>query len=82
MSVDTVYQEHQRVVLTDDIDEKRLKAGDVGAVVHIYPGSEAYVVEFLTLDGYTEAIVHVRASQIRPVSKSDITHAREIDVAV
>ena len=75
-------KEHDRVVLTDDIYEKRLKVGDVGAVVHIYPGAEAYVVEFLTLDGYTEAVVHVRASQIRPVSKSDITHARSIDVAV
>ena len=68
--------------MTDDIDEKRLKAGDVGTVVHIFLGSAAYIVEFLTLDGYTEAIVHVRASQIRPVSKSDITHARKIDVAV
>ena len=75
-------KEHNRVVLTDDIDEKRLKAGDVGTIVHIFPDSAAYVVEFLTLDGYTEAVVHVRGSQIRPVSKSDITHARNIDVAV
>lgn len=75
-------KEHDRVVLTGDMDEKRLKAGDVGVVVHIFPGAEAYVVEFLTLDGYTEAVVHVRGSQIRPVSKSDITHARNIDVAV
>ena len=80
--MDVPYQEHDRVVLTDDIDEKRLKAGDVGAIVHIFPGAEAYVVEFLTLDGYTEAVAHVRASQIRPVSKSDITHACKIDVAV
>ena len=65
--------------MTDDIDEKRLKAGDVGTIVHIFPGAEAYVVEFLTLDGYTEVIAHVRASQVRPVSKSDITHARNID---
>ena len=75
-------KEHDRVVLTDDIDEKRLKAGDVGTIVHIFPGAEAYVVEFMTLDGYTEAIVHVEESQIRPVSKSDITHARKIDIAV
>ena len=76
------YQERDRVVLTDDIDEKRLKAGDVGTIVHIYPSAAAYVVELLTLDGYTEAVVHVQGSQIRPVSKSDITHARKIDVAV
>ena len=75
-------KDHDRVVLTDDIDEKRLKAGDVGTIVHIFPDSSAYVVEFLTLDGYTEAVVHLRGSQIRPVSKSDITHARNIDVAV
>ena len=75
-------KEHDRVVLTDDIDEKRLKAGDVGAIVHIYPSQDAFVVEFLTLDGYTEAVAHVRENQIRPVSKSDITHARKINVAI
>ena len=80
--MDVTYQEHDRVVLTDDIEEKRLKSGDVGVIVHIYPGQDAFVVEFLTLDGYTEAVAHVRKNQIRPVSKSDITHARKINVAI
>ena len=77
-----IYKEHDRVVLTDDIEEKKLKSGDVGAIVHVYPSQDAFVVEFLTLDGYTEAVAHVRENQIRLVSKSDITHARKINVAI
>ena len=75
-----MHKEHDRVVLTDDISEKRLKSGDVGTIVHVYPDADAFTVEFLTLDGYTEAVAHVRGDQIRPVSKSDITHARNIEV--
>ena len=77
-----MHREHDRVVLTDDISEKRLKSGDVGTIVHVYPDADAFAVEFLTLDGYTEAVAHVRGDQIRPVSKSDITHARNVEAVV
>jgi hypothetical protein len=30
-------KEHDRVVLTADVPAERLKAGDVGTIVHIYP---------------------------------------------
>lgn len=77
-----MHKEHDRVVLTDDISEKGLKVGDVGAIVHVYPGVDAFVVEFLTLDGYTAVVVDVRGSQIRPVSKSDITYAPNMETMV
>jgi hypothetical protein len=38
----------------------------------------AYEVEFIGPDGNTGAVVTVEASQVRPVGKRDITHAREL----
>ena len=71
-------EEHDRIVLTDDISDFGLKAGDVGTIVHMYPNGEAFEVEFLTLDGNTAALASVLPSQARPVTHTDITHAREI----
>lgn len=75
-------KEHDRIVLTQDIPESGLRAGDVGTIVHIYRQGEAFEVEFLALDGETVAIATALASQVRPVSSGDITHAREIRRAV
>lgn len=70
--------EHDRVVLTAALHDEGLEAGDIGAVVHIYPGREAYEVEFVTLTGKTAAVVTVSAEQVRPVGSSEIPHAREL----
>jgi len=69
-------KEHDRVVLRKEIPEQGLKAGDVGTVVHVYKKGEAFEVEFVTLDGETVAIATLVASQIRPVQRKEITHAR------
>ena len=69
-------KEHERVVLKEGIPEQGLKTGDVGTVVHIYKKGEAFEVEFLTLHGETVAIATLNASQVRPVLKREITHAR------
>lgn len=74
-------KEHDQVVLTSDLPEAGMKAGDVGTVVHIYPHGEAYEVEFFTLHGKTAAIATVRPPQLRPVSPHDIAHARTSEVA-
>ena len=58
-----------------------LEAGDVGTVVHVYKDGEAYEVEFVTLDGHTAAVATLEASQVRPVTRRDITHVRELQVA-
>ena len=71
-------KEHERVVLKTDLPAEKLEAGDVGTVVHIYRGGRAYEVEFTTLDGSTAAVVTVSAASVRPVSKRDITHVREM----
>lgn len=73
-------KELERVVLTAPVPEHGLEAGDVGTVVHVYEDGLAYEVEFLALDGHTAAVVTVEASQVRPVSRNEITHARSLAV--
>ena len=71
-------KEHDRVVLNATIPSEGLEAGDVGTVIHVYKDGEAYEVEFLTLDGHTAAVATIEASQLRPVTRRDITHVREL----
>ena len=72
-------QEHQRVVLAENLPAERLESGDVGTIVHVYRDGVAFEVEFLTLDGHTLTIVTVDSSQVRPVTSGDLTHARLIE---
>jgi hypothetical protein len=74
-------KEHERVVLTAAVPNESLESGDVGTVVHVYRDGEAYEVEFVALDGHTAAVVTLEASQVRPVSHREITHARELSAA-
>jgi hypothetical protein len=74
-------KEHERVVLTVAVPDERLEPGDVGTVVHVYRDGQAYEVEFVALDGHTAAVARLEASQIRPVSGREITHARELRAA-
>jgi hypothetical protein len=71
-------KEHDRVVLTEDLADEKLTAGDVGTVVHIYRGGEAFEVEFVSLGGETVAIATLANTQIRPVERGEITHARRV----
>ena len=64
-------KEHDRIVLTTDLPEDGLAAGDVGTVVHVYAQGAAYEVEFFTLDGRTAAVVTIEASQVRPVQRTE-----------
>ena len=74
-------KEHDCVVLTKNLPEESLEAGDVGTVVHIHKGGAAYEVEFVTLAGKTLAVATVEASALRPVGKRDISHVRELQAA-
>ena len=71
-------KEHDCIVLTQDIPDEGLQAGDVGTAVHIHQHGAAYEVEFVTLTGETVAVATVLSSQLRPVSKQDIAHVREL----
>lgn len=71
-------REHERAILTDDLPEVGLKAGDVGTIVHVYGDGRAYEIEFFTLDGHTLDVVTVEASQVRQVSRREVMHARPL----
>lgn len=74
-------KEHDLVVLTEDVPEEGLAAGDVGTVVHIHNQGEGYEVEVVTLAGDTIAVASLLARQVRPVSEKDISHVRELQPA-
>ena len=74
-------KEHDCVVLTKNLPEESLEAGDVGTVVHIHKDGAAYEVEFVTLAGRTVAVATVEASALRPVGTRDISHVRELQAA-
>lgn len=67
------------IVLTHDIKNRGLKEGDMGAVVQVYDGGEAFEVEFVTAEGKTVALLTLHPSDIRKVAKNEILHAREIN---
>jgi len=71
-------KEHDCVVLTSDVPDEGLVAGDVGTVVHIHKGGEGYEVEFMTLTGETVAIITLLAGQVRPLNHRDLAHTREL----
>jgi hypothetical protein len=71
-------KEHDCIVLTDDLPDDGLEAGDVGTVVHIHSEGTAFEVEFVTLTGQTVAVATVLATQLRPVSRDDLSHVRRV----
>jgi hypothetical protein len=74
-------REHDCVVLTHSLPAEGLEAGDVGTVVHVHAEGAAYEVEFVTLTGETVAIATVAAEHLRPITRRDITHVRELSAA-
>jgi hypothetical protein len=76
-----VIKEHDFVVLTEDLPDESLKAGDIGTVVSVHENGAGYELEFMTLAGETIAIVTLIESQVRPAAKREIPHARELAAA-
>ena len=65
------------VVLTRDIADRGLKAGDLGAIVEGYE-PDAVEVEFVTAAGRTQALVTLRASDVRKLEPSDMIAVRAV----
>ncbi len=70
--------ELDRVILTTDIPDYGLEAGDIGTVVLLHQGGKGYEVEFVTLSGETVVVVSLFAEQVRSISSREIAHARAI----
>jgi hypothetical protein len=69
------FELYSDVILTRDIGERGLRAGDVGTVVerHVVPGAseEGYSVEFFDMTGNTVAVAAVPASALRIPTPTD-----------
>ncbi len=74
-------RELDSVILTEDLAEHHLKAGDIGKVVLVHGQDEGYEVEFMALDGETVAVVSALPHQVRPIQRGEIAHARVIEPA-
>jgi hypothetical protein len=62
------------VILTTDLPQEGLKAGDVGTVVehHVVPGMETGCsVEFFDMTGQTVGVITVSASLLRTPTPAD-----------
>ena len=74
-------KELDRFVLTEDLPDHGLKAGDLGTIVmaHVpdgsYTGPEGYTAEFTYLTGETRAVVDLRPDQVRPAREGEVARA-------
>ncbi|GGM92634.1 hypothetical protein GCM10010967_27270 [Dyadobacter beijingensis] len=66
------------IVLTEDLPELDLKAGDLGTIVLAHARNAAFEVEFCTLDGMTVAVETLLPHQIRAINGGEIAHARKL----
>lgn len=72
---------YRDVILTADLPEHGLCAGDVGTVVerHVAPGREdGYSVEFFDMTGRTVAVVTLAGSRFRSPTAADRPSARTL----
>jgi hypothetical protein len=69
------FELYRKVILTRDIPEEGLRAGDVGTLVdrHVVPGvaEEGYSIEVFDMTGNTVAVVAVPGSAVRVPTAAD-----------
>ena len=72
------YKVLDTIVLMTELPEYKLRKGDLGAVIHVYEpdGSE---VEFVTASGRTEALVTLKANNVRLVFDNDLVAVRSFN---
>ena len=70
-----LFDMYGEVILTRDVPDRGLRAGDVGTIVeqHVVPGvpEKGYSVEFFDMTGNTVAVVAVPASALRLPTPAD-----------
>ncbi|MCI0336008.1 MAG: DUF4926 domain-containing protein [Acidobacteria bacterium] len=68
-----------QIVLTTDLPQYGLQAGDIGTVVLLHQDGAGYEVEFMTLDGETLAVASLYANQVRPIGQREIACVRTVE---
>ena len=71
-------KELDAVALAKDLPDHRLKAGDLGTIVHVYDPAGPYEVEFVRANGWTVALIRLDATDIRALDEMDILNARRM----
>lgn len=71
-------KELDQIVLTANLPEHSLQAGDIGTVVLVHQEGAGYEVEFVALNGETLAVVTLFAAQVRPIAPREIARVRTI----
>ena len=66
-----------KVVLTRDFPDEKLKKGDLGTVISAYDDDQGYLVEFASLAGETVAILALEVKDVREIKATDLAHVRE-----
>jgi hypothetical protein len=69
------------VVITRDLPECGLVAGDIGVVAHLYADTHRVEVEFVSGEGATIAVETLSVDDVRPVGAREILHARPLQSA-
>jgi hypothetical protein len=79
------FRELDTVVLTRDVPEAGLRAGDLGAVVFVYNrggdsgvSPDALEVEFVTAAGRTQAVLTLTVADVRAVRDDDLLAVRPV----
>jgi hypothetical protein len=74
-----------RVILSVDLPEEQLMAGDMGTIVEHHPATaaypEGYEVEFFAGNGETLAVVSVPATALRQATRKEVMHVRPLAAA-
>ena len=65
------------VVLARDIPEHELKAGDLGAIVEVYPRG-GLEVEFVKVSGENQALLTLSERDIRKIDSNDLLATRRL----
>jgi hypothetical protein len=74
----SMIEEPDTVILARDVPGQKLRAGDIGTVVHIHGDGAAYEIEFVTLGGETLCLVTLPADAVRAATGGEIAHARVV----
>ena len=72
-------KELDQVVLTADLPDSGLQAGDIGTVVLVHREGAGYEVEFVALDGETLAVLSLTADEVRPIAPREIARVRSVE---
>jgi hypothetical protein len=74
-----------RVILSADLPEEQLIAGDMGTIVVHHPATaadpEGYAVEFFAGNGETLVVVSVPATALRHATRKEVMHVRPVVAA-